>query len=135
MLMQQVSMIIFCRKNYTIQKRVSEINGYPKWLFKQKFDSLRTSNKNYKQNNKNKNGTNINNSSDKTVHILKLPYKGDHGIHLLRTIKTSTKKIFLEKHIILQKKQGYFNRVKTNKVILLGTKLSSHFNIKDHTNK
>ena len=44
------------------------------------------------------NDTNINNLSHKIVHTLKLPYKGDHGIDLKKSIKTSTKKILPEKY-------------------------------------
>ena len=32
---------------------------------------------------------NINNLYDQTVHILKLPYKGNDGVDLIKTIKTS----------------------------------------------
>ena len=53
-LMKHAPFIIFFRKNCTIQKRVPEINGYPKCLFKQTFDSFITSNKIYKLNNKTK---------------------------------------------------------------------------------
>ena len=65
--------------------------------------------------------SNLNRSSDKIVHTLKLPYKGDHGINLIKSIKTSTKKPLPEKHDV--------------RIILTGTKLSSQFNIKDNTNK
>ena len=54
------------------------------------------------------------------VHILKLPYKGNHGINLIKSIKTSGKKILPEKHDVW--------------VILTGTKLSSQSNIKDDAN-
>ena len=55
------------------------------------------------------------------MHTLKLPYKGDHGIKLIKSIKTSTKKSLPEKHDL--------------RIILTGTKLSSQFNIKDDINK
>ena len=55
------------------------------------------------------------------MHTLKLPYKGDHGINLIKSIKTSTKKSLPEKHDL--------------RIILTGTKLSSQFNIKDDINK
>ena len=35
---------------------------------------------------------NINSLSDKIVYTLKLPYKGDHGTNLIKSIKISTKK-------------------------------------------
>ena len=47
--------------------------------------------------------------------------KGDHGINLIKSIKTSTKKTLPEKHEIMN--------------IFTGTKLSSQFNIKVDTNK
>ena len=53
------------------------------------------------------------------VHNLKLPYKGNHDINLIKSIKTSGKKMLPEKHDV--------------RVILTGTKLSSQFNIKDDT--
>ena len=66
------------------------------------------------------NDTNINHWSHKIVHTLKQPYKGDHGIDLRKSIKTSTKKIIPEKYDV--------------RIILTGTKLGSQFNIKDKTN-
>ena len=64
---------------------------------KQTLDSFKNNNKshNNKVNNKNHNDTNLNMLSDKIVHTLKLPYKGDHGINLIKSIKTSTKKYCL----------------------------------------
>ena len=64
---------------------------------------------------------NFNRLSDTIVHTLKLPYKGDHGINLIKSIQTSTKKSLREKYDV--------------RIFLSGTKLSSHFNIKDDTNK
>ena len=55
------------------------------------------------------------------VHTLKLPHEGDHGINLIKSIKTSTKTSLPEKHNIM--------------IILTGTKLSLQFNSKDDTNK
>ena len=64
----------------------------------------------------------MNNLSEKTVHISKLSYKGDHGIILIKSIKTSSKKA-------LPKKQDA-------RIISTDTKLSFHFNIiRDDTNK
>ena len=63
----------------------------------------------------------MNNLSDKTLHTSKLSYKGYHDINLIKSIKASTKKELPEKH--------------DAKIISTGTKLSSHFNIKDDTNK
>ena len=63
---------------------------------------------------------NIKNLSDKIVHTLKLPCKRYHGTNLINSIKASTKKSFPEFHDVR---------------ILTGTKLSSHFNIKDNTNE
>ena len=53
--------------------------------------------------------------------MLKLPYKGDHVINLIKSIKISTKKSLPEKHDV--------------RIILTGTKLSLQCNIKDDTNK
>ena len=106
-------MIIFCRKNYTIQVLVSLR------LLKQMLDSVKTSNKNYnnKIKNKNTNNTNINNFSDKSLRTL----KDDHSTRLIKSRKTSTKKSLPENHDV--------------RTILTDTKLSFQFNIKDDTNK
>ena len=90
---------------------------------KQTLDSFKTSSKGYnnKINNKSNNDMNINSLSDKIVCTLKLPYKGDHGTNLIKSIKISTKKSLPENHDV--------------RIILKGTKLSSQFNIKDDTNK
>ena len=105
------------------EKCFIEINGYPKWLLKQTLDSFKTSSKEYnnKINNRNNNDMNINNLSDKIVHTLKLPYKGDHGSNLIKSIKASTEKSLPENHDV--------------RIVLTGTKLSSQFNIKDDTDK
>ena len=102
---------------------MTEFNGYPKWLLKQTLDSFENNNKNHNNNinNENHNDTNLNRISDKIVHTLKLPYKGYHGINLIKSIETSTKKSLSDKHGV--------------RIILIATKLSSHFNIKDDTNK
>ena len=105
------------------EKCFLKINGYPKWLLKQTFDSFKTSNKIYNDNinNKNNSNTNTNNLSDKIVHTLKLPYKDNHSTNLIKSLKASIKKSLPENHDV--------------RVILTGIKLSSQFNIKDATNK
>ena len=110
-------------KLHHIETYFTEFNGYPKWLLKQTLDSFKNNNKNHNNNinNENHNDTNLNRLSDKILHTLKLPYKGDHGINLIKSIKTSTKKSLPDKHDV--------------RIILTGTKLSSHFNIKYDTNK
>ena len=64
---------------------------------------------------------NINNLSDKIVHTLKLPCKGDHGTDLIKSIQASTKKSLPENHDDVR-------------IILTGTKLGSQFSIKYDTN-
>ena len=51
----------------------------------------------------------------------KLPYKGNHGINLIKSLKASTKESLVANHDV--------------RIILTGIKLSSQFNIKDDTNK
>ena len=105
-----------------IETCFTEFNGYPKWLLKQTLDSYKNNkNQNNSINNENHNDTNLNRLSDKIVHTLKLPYRGNHGINLIKSIKTSMKKSLPDKHYV--------------RIILTDTKLSSHFNIKDDTNK
>ena len=64
---------------------------------------------------------NINNLSDKIEHTLKLPYQGDYGTNLIKSIKASINKSLPENH--------------DARIILTGTTLRSQFNIKDDTNK
>ena len=99
------------------------MDGYPKWLLKQTLDYFKNSNKNHNNhiNIENHNDTNVNRLSDKIVHALKLPFKGNHGINSIKSIKTSTKKSSPEKRDI--------------RIILTGTKLSSQIDIKDNTNE
>ena len=81
---------------------------------KQTFDSFKTNNKKYNIND-NKNDTNKNDLFDKIVYTLKLPCKGNHDINLIKSIKTSGKKISPEKYDI--------------RIIITSTKLSSQLNI------
>ena len=104
-----------------IETCFTEFNGYPKRLLKQTLDSFESNSKNRNKNNNNHNDTNLNRLSDKIVHTLELPCKGDHSINLIKSIKTSTKKSLSDKHDV--------------RVILKGTKLSSQSNMKDDTNK
>ena len=82
---------------------------------KQTFDSFKTNNKKYNINDNN-NDTNKIDLFDKIVHTLNLPYKSNHDINLIKSIKTSGKKTLPEKYDI--------------RIILTGTKLSSQLNIK-----
>ena len=75
----------------------TEFNGYPKWLLKQTLVFLKNNNN---INNKNHINTNLNMLSDKIIRTLKLPYKGDHSINLIKSIKTSSKKSLPEKHAV-----------------------------------
>ena len=52
-----------------------EIDGYPKWLLEQTFDSFNTNHTN--------NNTSENSLNDKTIHTLRLPYQGNEGFFLL----------------------------------------------------
>ena len=57
----------------------------------------------------------------KTVHTLKLPFKGEEGTNLIKSIKTTSRKALPENHDV--------------GIVLTGIKLSLHFNIKDETNE
>lgn len=115
-------MTIFFQKELDHMKMCYiEINGYPKWLLKWIFDSFETSN-NYHNNNindKNKNIRDINNLPDRGVHTLKLPYY--HGINVIKSIKTLTKKTLSDNHDV--------------RIFLRDTELKFNFNIKDDTTK
>ena len=103
---------------YHIEKCFSEINGYPKWILKQTIDSFIISD----DKNDNDSNNNLNtNTVVKTVHTLKLPFKGEEGTNLIKSIKTTSRKALPENHHV--------------RIVFTGTKLSSHFNIKDETNK
>ena len=106
-----------------IETFFTEYNGCPTWVLKQTLDSFENKSKNHDNNinNENHNDTNLNRLSYKVIHNLKLPSKGDYGINLIKSTKSSTKKSLLEKHDVRN--------------ILTGTKLSSQFNTKDDTNK
>ena len=119
-----------CSNDNLLQKELhyietcfTESNGCPKRLLKQTLDSFKNNNKNHNKNINNEyhNDTNLNRLSDKIVHTLKLPYGGDHGVNLIKSVKTATKKLLPDKHDV--------------RIILTGTKLGSHFNIKDDTSK
>ena len=55
------------------------------------------------------------------MHTLKLPFKCEEGTNLIKSIKTTSRKALPENHHV--------------RIVFTGTKLSSHFNIKDETNK
>ena len=76
----------------------TEFNGCTKRLLKQTLDSFENNNKDNNNNikNKNHNDTNLNRLSDKNIHSIKPPYKGDHCINLIKSIKTSTKNSLAE---------------------------------------
>ena len=103
---------------YHIEKCFSEITGYPKWILKDISHSFIISD------DKNHNDSNNNldtNTVVKTVHTLKLPFKYEEGTNLIKSIKTTSRKALPENHDV--------------RIVLTGTKLNSHFNIKDETNK
>ena len=55
------------------------------------------------------------------MHTLKLPYKVDHSINLIKLLETLTKEWLPEKHDV--------------RINLTSTKLSSQFNINNDANK
>ena len=114
---------LFQQELHHIETCFTELNDYPKWLLRQTLDSFENNDKNHNNNisNENHNDANLNMLSDKILHILKLPYKDNHGINLTKSIKISMKKSLSNKHDV--------------RIILIAKKLSSHRNIKDDTNK
>ena len=101
---------------YHIEKCFSEINGYPKWILKDISESFIISD------DKNHNDSNNNldtNTVVKTVHTLKSPFKYEECTNVIKSIKTTSRKALPENHDV--------------RIVLTGTKLSSHFNIKDET--
>ena len=106
-----------------IEKCFTAIDGYPKWLLKQISAFLKTSKDNCNNINNNNSGNNrdINISSDRTAHALKLPHIEDQGIKVTKSRKKLTKKKLPDNHGV--------------RIISTGTKLSSLFNIKDDTRK
>ena len=89
-------MVFFCRKNYTIQKSVSL-----RLIFSQNGDRNKDlillkpakKNCNNKINNKNNNDANMNNLSERIVHVLKQPYKSNHSNDLIKSLKAPTKSL------------------------------------------
>ena len=89
---------IFQEELHHIETCFTEFNGYPKWLLKQTLDSFENNSKIRNKNINNHNDTNLNRLFDKILDTLELPYKGDHGINLIKSIKTSTKSSLSDKH-------------------------------------
>ena len=93
---------------YHIEKCFSEINGYPKWILKQTIDSFIISDD---ENHNDSNNNLDTNTVVKTVHTLKLSFKGEKGTNLIKSIKTTSRKELPENHHV--------------RIVFTGTKLTT----------
>ena len=99
-----------------IKHGFTKINGYPKWVFDKINEECKLNgNLNITTNNK----SNINNDITNTKHILVLPYKGERGQKIIKSINKSVKKILSQNHVTQN--------------VYKSKKLGSYFNIKDST--
>ena len=99
-----------------IKHEFTHINGYPKWMFHKINEVCKLSrNLNITTNNK----SNINNDITNTTHMLVLPYKGERGQRIIKSINKAVKKILPQNHVTQN--------------VYKSKKLGSCFNIKDFT--
>ena len=99
-----------------IEREFIEINGYPKWIVNQLKEEWKLANEQYHRNIE----TNIDsNTVATTTHMLVLPYKGEKGEKLIKSLNKHVKKVLPENDI---SRHAYRSK-----------KLGSFFNIKDQT--
>ena len=97
-----------------IKHESTQINGYLKWLFDKITEECKLSgNLNIVFNNK----SNINNDITNTTHMLVLPYKGERGQRIIKSVNKAVKKILPQNHVTQN--------------VYKSKKLGSYFNIKD----
>ena len=101
-----------------IQKAFLEINDFPLWVTKQIFAEAEQKYKH--QNIDDKDSNVINLESENRRHLLVLPYQGEQGSRLVKSLKRSITKLLPE---ATQLEFGF-----------TGSKLSTHFQIKDKRN-
>ena len=99
-----------------IEREFTEINGYPEWIVSQLKEECKLVNEQYHRNIE----TNVDsNTVATTTHMLVLPYKGEKGEKLIKSLNKHVKKVLPENHI---SRQAYRSK-----------KLGPFFNIKDQT--
>ena len=104
-----------------IKTDLLKINGYPKWVFDQihqKVIEHREVSTEISKNVENNSSESTNNNTNK-VHIISLPYKGEKGKTLMKSLNNTLVNVLPKGH--------------TTKIIYSGKKLGSYFNIKDQT--
>ena len=100
-----------------------KINGYPKWVFEQihqKVIEHRGVSTQIFKNVENNSTESTNNNTNK-VHIISLPYKGEKGKKLMKSLHNTLVNVLPEGH--------------TTKIAYSGKKLGSYFNITDQKKK
>ena len=114
----------------TPRKMFIHENNYPRWIIKQILTQVEKQQERNNMNNNNNDDSNTNNEnsftnennsqmSEKQLSFITLPYKGQQGEKVLKSLKTTL-------HRSLP------NNIET-KVVYTGTKLDSNFQIKDKT--
>ena len=99
-----------------IKHEFTQINGYPKWVFDKINEECKLSgNLNVTTNNK----SNISNGITNTTHMLVLPYKGERGQRIIKSVNKAVTKILPQNYVTQN--------------VYKSKKLGSYFNIKDST--
>ena len=76
-----------------IERKFIEISGYPKWIVTQLKEECKLVNEQYHRNI----GTKIDsNTVATTTHMLVLPYKGEKGEKLIKSLNKHVKKLYLK---------------------------------------
>ena len=104
-----------------IKADFSKTNGYPKWVFDQihqKVIKHREFSTEISKNVENNRTESTNNNTNKVL-IISLPYKGEKGKKLMKSLNNTLVHVLPQRH--------------TNKIVYSGKKLGSYFNIKDQT--
>ena len=102
------------RRIEQIEEEFININGYPKWVFDQVNEECKAPrNADY--------GNNVtaNNESISTTHRLILPYKGEQGQKIIKSLNNYVKRLLPQNH--------------TTQHVYISRKLGSAFDIKDQT--
>ena len=98
-----------------IEEKFININGYPKWVFQVSEECKAPRNADYDNN------VTAHNESISTTHSLILPYKGDQGQKIIKSLNTYFKRLLPQNH--------------TAQHVYISRKLGFAFDIKDQTKR
>ena len=97
-----------------LKQELININGYPTWVFDQVDEECKAPINSYYENN-----VTTNNESISTTHRLILPYKGEQGQKIIKSLNNYVKRLLPQNH--------------TTQHVYISRKLGSAFDIKDQT--